>query len=189
MGNSISGSVDSDSIYDNPIVEDGYGYSVSSIYSDHSHYDQLTTRELIQDGYLCPFYKESSNEEECPICFLEFKQYNTTNCCHSKLCTDCFVQMKPLTADDEIGCPFCNHKPLSVVYQHDPIHFYQIRPTYIKQLQFIKQQEQLKEKRLNYQTNMFTQINMIRELSTQVESAQDLDDLMLKMALENSLKQ
>eukprot|EP00834_Sanchytrium_tribonematis_P000940 NODE_19_length_47148_cov_1.447810.p31 type:complete len:199 gc:universal NODE_19_length_47148_cov_1.447810:37837-38433(+) len=190
MGNSSSSTHQKS----NPVIDEqhmGYGYSISSTYLDHSHYDTQVVCDLIQKKYLCPFYGDQSSsksEEECPICFSELPSYNTTTCCKSNICTDCFVQMKPMDLKEQIGCPFCNSKPLSVKYEKSSLTYTDIRDKHIKNLHFKEYKKQQREKQLNYQMNMINQMNMLRDLSLRAESPQDLDDVMLKMALEESLK-
>lgn len=61
---------------------------------------------------------------------------------------------------------------------------------YLKQLQLEAFKEHQKEQQMNYQMNMLNQMNMLRDLSRRVnmDSPRDLDALMMKMALEESLK-
>eukprot|EP00835_Amoeboradix_gromovi_P005672 NODE_558_length_6689_cov_0.361912.p3 type:complete len:190 gc:universal NODE_558_length_6689_cov_0.361912:309-878(+) len=188
MGNSLS----SDKIIKNQFVNNdhGYDYSISKVYDDNSHYDTNVTSEMIRNGVLCPFYPETENQpEECPICFLEFRNYNKANCCKNNICTDCFVQLKPCNLNDVIGCPFCNAKPFAVVFKKSPVFFSQIREKQYRLMRINEVRKQQKEKYMNYQMNMTNQLNMLYDLSQQSESPQDLDDLMLRMALEESLKQ
>ena len=191
MGNSHSSD---DQIFKNvnPLIDsanNGFAYSISTIYEDKSHYDREIVCEMIKGGKLCPFYPEAqeTQDEECPICFLEFIDYNRTNCCKSRICTDCFIQLKPMEHKDEIGCPFCNTKPFTVVYKSMPVTFTQIRSTYLQKLELKEIKKLQKDKQLNYQMNMLNQMSMLRDLSTRADSPQDLEALMMRMAIEESL--
>lgn len=52
-----------------------------------------------------------ASDQECPICFMHYEQVNITKCCKAFLCTECYLQVKPMT---ESPCPFCNHPKLAV---------------------------------------------------------------------------
>lgn len=84
--------------------------------------------------------------EECPICFLYYPlKLNVTSCCHQRICTECFVQIKrlpPHVAEGEsnalvsspVKCPFCASEPFTVCYDSMPIGPDDIRPKWEAQM-------------------------------------------------------
>lgn len=82
------------------------------------------------DDKIVELYTEG---DECPICFLFMPQpMNETLCCHQKLCTECFIQMKrlpPHIPHDQpesqdlisecVKCPFCATEPFFVKYRNE----------------------------------------------------------------------
>jgi len=84
-------------------------------------WDEKAIRRLIADGRIASRLKghESPDStigatEECPICFLMYTEVNTTTCCNAKMCTECFLQVRP-QKEKESTCPFCNCNDFSVV--------------------------------------------------------------------------
>lgn len=76
-----------------------------------------TIRRRIAKGKLAARLVGSSTRilstyQECPICFMHYKEVNTTMCCEAVLCTECYLQIKP--ANKDAPCPFCNSPKLSV---------------------------------------------------------------------------
>jgi len=76
-----------------------------------------TIRRRIAKGKLAARLVGSSTRilstyQECPICFMHYKEVNTTMCCEAVLCTECYLQIKPTSKD--APCPFCNSPKLSV---------------------------------------------------------------------------
>lgn len=50
---------------------------------------------------------------ECPICLLNYKHINLTDCCHQLICTSCV----DLLSRSKNICPYCNKETLSVSYE------------------------------------------------------------------------
>lgn len=86
------------------------------------------------------------NGEECPICFLYYPaKLNVTGCCHQRVCTECFVQMKrlpPHVSEGEsdvlvsspVRCPFCASEPFTVCFESTPVSPDDIRPKWEAQM-------------------------------------------------------
>lgn len=86
------------------------------------------------------------NGEECPICFLYYPaKLNVSSCCHQRICTECFVQMKrlpPHVSEGEsnvlvsspVRCPFCASEPFTVCFDSTPIGPDDIRPKWEAQM-------------------------------------------------------
>lgn len=91
----------------------GYYLKPSGLYPtctwDNRHVARLITR-----GQLVPRYpgKDEPCEqarEECPICMLVYPMLNTTKCCSARLCTECYLQIRPPRHNRQ-PCPFCKKK-------------------------------------------------------------------------------
>lgn len=84
--------------------------------------------------------------DECPICFLFMPaKLNVTSCCHQRICTECFVQMKrlpPHLSEGEsnvleshpVKCPFCASEPFTVCFDSSPVGPDDIRPKWEAQM-------------------------------------------------------
>eukprot|EP00755_Sulcionema_specki_P031675 Sspe_Gene.97090::Locus_70747_Transcript_1_1_Confidence_1.000_Length_1007::g.97090::m.97090 len=85
-------------------------------------WDHRLIRRAIATRKLAPCYpgepEKLPGREECPICFLWYQGgLNRSACCRQSICTECFLQVRPMTAGGGMGsCPFCNHKPYQVNY-------------------------------------------------------------------------
>lgn len=82
------------------------------------HWDDKAIRRLIGDGRLAARLKgndarQSVSDQECPICFLHYAQVNVTQCCKARICTECFLQVRPQREKHSV-CPFCNHPKMYV---------------------------------------------------------------------------
>jgi len=51
--------------------------------------------------------------QECPICFLNYREINKTKCCGANICTECYLQVRP-QKDKQACCPFCNAAKVGV---------------------------------------------------------------------------
>lgn len=80
-------------------------------------WDEKAIRRLIGDGKLAARLKGNEQRQpadsECPICFLNYAQINSTRCCQAKICTECFLQVRP-QKDKSATCPFCNSSRVQV---------------------------------------------------------------------------
>lgn len=54
--------------------------------------------------------------EECPICMLHYPSLNQTKCCAARLCTECYLQIRPPRHNKE-PCPFCKYKKLDALFK------------------------------------------------------------------------
>ena len=93
--------------------------SVARLYAN-CDWEKNAIRRLIADGRIAARQKgldspdtDSNCTEECPICFLNYSEVNTTNCCHASMCTECYLQVRP-QKEKEPTCPFCNSTEFSV---------------------------------------------------------------------------
>lgn len=80
-------------------------------------WDDRSIRREIGDGRLAARLvgkdgSSSSTDVECPICFLNYSHANETTCCKAHICTECFLQIRPMHED--ASCPFCNSTSLKV---------------------------------------------------------------------------
>lgn len=79
---------------------------------------------MVAKGTLAPHEEGADEEEEehaeCAICFLFFKEINTTACCSQTICTDCFLQIKP-GPQSEIPCPFCTKPRVRVCFSPETL--------------------------------------------------------------------
>eukprot|EP00980_Cylindrotheca_fusiformis_P021205 scaffold8150_cov118-Cylindrotheca_fusiformis.AAC.14 len=87
------------------------------LYND-CHWDEKAIRRLVGDGKLAARLKGQEERtpeihQECPICFLYYKDINVTKCCNASICTECFLQVRP-QKEKQSTCPFCNSHKLSV---------------------------------------------------------------------------
>lgn len=81
-------------------------------------WDDKAIRRLIGDGKLASRQKGTeervgTGDQECPICFLNYRQVNVTKCCQAAICTECYLQVRP-QKDKSSSCPFCNCNRLAV---------------------------------------------------------------------------
>ena len=81
-------------------------------------WDPKAVRRLVGDGRLAARLvgfdgRVRGTDQECPICFLNYRQVNVTKCCHAAICTECYLQVRP-QKDKASVCPFCNHSKLEV---------------------------------------------------------------------------
>lgn len=86
----------------------------------HCDWEVKTVRRLILRGELAPRYPgrdeaTATAREECPICMLNYPVLNQTCCCSARLCTECYLQIRPPRHNKE-PCPFCKYKPVEAVY-------------------------------------------------------------------------
>lgn len=82
------------------------------------NWEDKAIRKLVGDGKLAARLRGTENrtsptDRECPICFLQYKEVNTTKCCSAYICTECYLQVRPQKAKS-YSCPFCNHNKMSV---------------------------------------------------------------------------
>ncbi|CAN8076422.1 unnamed protein product [Agarophyton chilense] len=80
------------------------------------NWDDKLVRRLILRGDLAPRYPGEDDpspnvREECPICMLVYPVLNQTKCCQARLCTECYLQIRPPRHNKE-PCPFCKYKRL-----------------------------------------------------------------------------
>lgn len=85
------------------------------------NWEDKAIKKLIGDGKLAARLRGTENRQsptdrECPICFLQYKEVNTTKCCSAYICTECYLQVRPQKVKSSSGhsCPFCNHHKFSV---------------------------------------------------------------------------
>jgi len=81
-------------------------------------WEQKAIRRLIGEGKLAARLNGTDNRLtpsscECPICFLNYTQVNTTTCCGATVCTECYLQIRP-QKERHVTCPFCNHVKIQV---------------------------------------------------------------------------
>ncbi|PXF40654.1 Protein SIP5 [Gracilariopsis chorda] len=91
-------------------------YTKSSGLYPTCSWDDKHVRRLILRGELAPRYPgkddpTSTVREECPICMLIYPVLNQTKCCSARLCTECYLQIRPPRHNKE-PCPFCKYKRL-----------------------------------------------------------------------------
>jgi len=89
----------------------------SGLYSN-CKWDEKAIRKLVGDGKLASRmegldYASGDCNQECPICFLNYKEVNRTKCCGANICTECYLQVRP-QKDKQSCCPFCNAPKVSV---------------------------------------------------------------------------
>ncbi|XP_068648453.1 E3 ubiquitin-protein ligase DA2L-like [Aristolochia californica] len=86
-----------------------------------SDVDYKRLRKLILSQKLAPCFDgvEDSNPdlEECPICFFYYPSLNRSICCSKRVCTECFLQMKPSNAARPAQCPFCKCSSYAVEFR------------------------------------------------------------------------
>ncbi|KAJ8633331.1 hypothetical protein MRB53_026667 [Persea americana] len=87
----------------------------------HRDMDYKKLRKLILDSKLAPCYpgddEGATDFEECPICFLYYPSLNRSRCCMKRICTECFLQMKPAHSTRPTQCPFCKTLNYAVEYR------------------------------------------------------------------------
>nr|GMC72646.1 E3 ubiquitin-protein ligase DA2L-like isoform X1 [Ipomoea batatas] len=89
----------------------------------HKDVDHKKLRKLILDSKLAPCYPgdddcaNTSDLEECPICFLYYPSLNRSRCCLKGICTECFLQMKTPNSTRPTQCPFCKTSNYAVEYR------------------------------------------------------------------------
>jgi len=82
------------------------------------HWEDRAVRKLIGDGKLAARLKGTEDrsaeaDQECPICFLQYRACNVTKCCSAFICTECYLQVRP-QKEKATACPFCNNSKLAV---------------------------------------------------------------------------
>ncbi|KAG9456065.1 hypothetical protein H6P81_000573 [Aristolochia fimbriata] len=86
-----------------------------------SDVDYKRLRKLILSQKLAPCFDgvEDSHPdlEECPICFFYYPSLNRSICCRKRVCTECFLQMKPSNAARPAQCPFCKCSSYAVEFR------------------------------------------------------------------------
>ncbi|KAJ0984247.1 hypothetical protein J5N97_002603 [Dioscorea zingiberensis] len=87
-----------------------------------SNVDYKKLRKLIVSGKLAPCFDALEEArvddlEECPICFFYYPSLNRSRCCEKGICTECFLQMKPSDASQQIQCPYCKYSCYAVEYR------------------------------------------------------------------------
>lgn len=57
--------------------------------------------------------------DECPVCLLYFASLNTTTCCSSCICTECYGQVSTskAAAVSNNACPFCSRGAYTITYR------------------------------------------------------------------------
>lgn len=83
-------------------------------------WDPKYVRRLIIRGELAPRFPGRDEptldaREECPICMLVYPVLNETRCCTARLCTECYLQIRPPRHNKE-PCPFCKYKRVEAAY-------------------------------------------------------------------------
>lgn len=83
-------------------------------------WSQKAIRRQIYRGDLAPTTPGQDTasptaKEECPICMLVYPALNTTRCCTARLCTECYLQIRP-PRHNRTSCPFCKHRRLEILY-------------------------------------------------------------------------
>lgn len=91
----------------------------SGIYSQ-CLWDNKLVRRLILRAELAPLYPGIDDpcqhaREECPICMLIYPVLNQTRCCSARLCTECYLQIRP-PRHNKKPCPFCKHRRLEASF-------------------------------------------------------------------------
>lgn len=84
-------------------------------------WDPKYVRRLILRGELAPRYPGRDDpdldaREECPICMLVYPVLNETRCCSARICTECYLQIRPPRHNKE-PCPFCKYKRVAASYK------------------------------------------------------------------------
>lgn len=90
----------------------------SGLYST-CEWDVKYVRRLILRGELAPRYPgrddiDDEALEECPICMLVYPVLNQTRCCTGRLCTECYLQVRPPRHNKQ-PCPFCKSRRVEAV--------------------------------------------------------------------------
>lgn len=92
----------------------------SAFGSSEPEWGKNNVKTLIAENKLAPIESASDdNDEECPICFMNFSAVNTTSCCKYELCTGCYVQLNSSAENLQqktCSCPFCGKDSLVVNY-------------------------------------------------------------------------
>lgn len=90
-------------------------------------WDAKVVRRLILRHELAPRYPgldevrgDGYDDEECPICMLAYPILNATKCCKGRLCTECYLQIRPQRHNKE-ACPFCKHRKVEAVLACKPV--------------------------------------------------------------------
>lgn len=80
---------------------------------DKCLWDVRTVRRQILRGRLTPRYIGTDDEDDpdddketCPICMLRYPTLNQSACCAARVCTECYLQIRPPRAR-RTACPFC----------------------------------------------------------------------------------
>ncbi|KAJ1429428.1 hypothetical protein B484DRAFT_60241 [Ochromonadaceae sp. CCMP2298] len=81
-----------------------------------NEWGEASVGKMISENKLAPIVSPEgeAQNEECPICFLDFSSINTVICCKQQICTGCVVQLHTATA--KASCPFCSNQELKVTY-------------------------------------------------------------------------
>lgn len=84
-------------------------------------WDPKHVARLIVRGELAPRVpgadaRDDSAPEECPICLLAYPALNAARCCAARLCTECYLQLRP-PRGPKPPCPFCKHRRLDAVFR------------------------------------------------------------------------
>lgn len=56
---------------------------------------------------MCSQPTENEDDEECPICCINFPAFNYYGCCSKPICTECYVHLISSTQELEVPCPYC----------------------------------------------------------------------------------
>lgn len=84
-------------------------------------WDEKHVARLIVRGDLAPRHpgqdeRSARAPEECPICMLNYPSLNFARCCQARLCTECYLQVRPPRHSKE-PCPFCKHRRLEAGFR------------------------------------------------------------------------
>lgn len=86
-------------------------------------WDTNMVRRLILRGELAPRFpgrdEAGVTDEDCPICMLAYPELNATKCCAGRICTECYLQIRPPRHNKE-PCPFCKRKRVEAVLAPRP---------------------------------------------------------------------
>lgn len=57
---------------------------------------------------------DADEDEECPICCINFPAFNYYACCGKPICTECYVHLISSTSAMEVPCPYCKSEKNSI---------------------------------------------------------------------------
>lgn len=97
-----------------------YSYTKPSGLYPSCAWDPKHVRRLILRRELAPRHPGRDDpsddaQEECPICMLVYPVLNETKCCAARLCTECYLQIRPPRHNKQ-PCPFCKYKRIDASF-------------------------------------------------------------------------